>query len=257
MKKLNYKIVSLVALGISSVLLVSGCATVQQASSAVGSTGTGVIAGVAAGAGTGVLCDKLTHGKSTGACVAAGAVVGTAVGAWAASFDAELEKAVPSQDCATIKRRMDYSSTATKPKAVLKLSQGKSPLVVKPGEKLKITLKMDLATPGKAGNEQELPFKTEIKTGAETIYGDRPYTKNCGGDYELNPTLPTEKEGVYKSNIKLLNVDGSEIAGGNTTFCYTVSNDSKDKCPNSTQATLEKPVALSNKSSGRKTKKII
>lgn len=89
MKNMNYKIV---ALTVSGILLLSGCETMQKASSAMGSTGTGVLAGVAAGAGTGVLCDKLTHGNATGACVAAGMAVGAAVGTWTASLDEEAEK---------------------------------------------------------------------------------------------------------------------------------------------------------------------
>ena len=124
---------------------------------------------------------------------------------------------------------MNYTSTATKPKAALKLASGQPSLVVKPGQNLKIPIKMDLATPGKAGKEQELPFKIATISGTETRTG-KAMTKDCGGDYPLNPTLSTEKEGVYNTTIKLLNVDGSPIDGGYTNVCYTVANDGKNKC---------------------------
>lgn len=147
---------------------------------------------------------------------------------------------------------MNYPSTADKPKAALKLASGQPSLVVKPGQSLKIPIKMDLATPGKAGKEQELPFKIATISGTETYTG-KAMTKDCGGDYPLKPTLSTEKKGVYNTTIKLLNVDGSPIDGGYTSVCYTVAKDGVNKCGKvSTQAALEKSVEPGKKSAGKK-----
>ena len=203
----------------------------------MGSTGTGVLAGVAAGATTGILCDKLTGGNNTGACVAAGMAVGAAVGTWAASLDEAAEKAVPAMDCASIKRRMNYPSTASKPKALLKFSEQLAQ-VVKPGEALKIPLKMDLATPGADGKEQEITIKFENTFGTEKSTG-RPITKPCGGDFTLPFVQETTTEGVYNSTIQLINAaDNSKIEGGLISFCYTVANDGINKCGMTTTKTV-------------------
>ncbi|MDD2723883.1 MAG: hypothetical protein PHH59_07665 [Methylovulum sp.] len=195
MKKINYKIVALVA---STTFLISGCETMQQASTAMGSTGTGILAGVAAGAGTGVLCDKMTGGKNTAACVAAGMAVGAAVGAWAASMDEAAEKAVPAMDCASVKRRMNYSSTSSNPVALLKFAQQPAQ-VVSPGENLKISVKMDLATPGASGQEQEVTFKNNVTSGGEKNTG-RAITKGCGGDYLLPWVIPIKKVSITRQS---------------------------------------------------------
>lgn len=73
----------MVSLAVAGSMLLSGCETIQKTSAAMGSLGTGVLAGAAAGIGTGVLCDQLTNGKNTAACIAAGLVVGAAAGYWA------------------------------------------------------------------------------------------------------------------------------------------------------------------------------
>ena len=89
MKIKNFKII---ALTMSMLLFLSSCATVKDASSSLGSTGTGVIAGVVSGAGVGLLCDKLTGGGYTPLCVLAGMATGALVGTWAAKLDEEAEK---------------------------------------------------------------------------------------------------------------------------------------------------------------------
>jgi len=228
MKKINVKIM---ALSMVSVVMLNGCSTMQEASSALGSTGTGVIAGTLAGVGTGVACDKLTGGKNTGACAVAGAVVGAAVGKWAAELDESAEKAVPAMDCKSIKKRMAYSSTASQPKAELKLDTNHPPLVVKPGQVLKLPLKMNLATPGASGKEQDIVFKIVLSSNGESSTGSA-ITKECGGDYSLPLSLSTEKEGVFNTDIKLIDAQtGTDIDGSALHFCYTVSNDGKNKCP--------------------------
>lgn len=248
MKKMNYKVIALTA---SITVLLSGCETMQKASTAMGSTGTGVIAGVAAGAGTGIACDKLTGGKHTGACVAAGMAVGAAVGTWAAKMDEEAEKAVPAMDCTSVKRRMNYSSS--KPKAGLKFAL-ETPHVVKPGSELKIPMKMDLVTPGAEGQEEELTFKIDTTAGSEKNTG-RAITKACGGDYDLPLVISTEKEGVYNTTIKLLNAsDNTEIEGGILNFCYTVAKDGVDKC-GKTQNVLQPSSFDQPATSSKKTKK--
>jgi hypothetical protein len=244
MKKMNYKIIALTT---SITLLLSGCETMQKAATGLGSTGTGVIAGVAAGAGAGFACDKLTGGKNTGACIAAGMAVGAAVGTWAAKMDEEAEKAVPAMDCTSVKRRMNYSSS--QPKAGLKFAAETSH-VVKPGTDLKIPMKMDLVTPGTEGQEEELTFKIDITAGGEKNTG-RAITKACGGDYDLPLVIPTEKEGVYNTTIQLLNAsDNSKIEGGVLNFCYTVAKDGVDKCgkaQNVQPASFDQPVTSSKK----------
>jgi hypothetical protein len=225
MINIKYKIVALAA---ATSFMFIGCETIQKTSSAIGSTGTGLLAGAVVGTGAGVACDQLTGGKNSVACIAAGMVVGAAIGTLAASLDEEAEKAVPAMDCASIKRRMNYPSTATKPKALLHITN--QSLVVKPGEKLQFPLKMDLATPGAEGKEQEVALKFDTTSGTEHLSG-RSITKACGGDYPIPLTQPTEKEGVYNTTIKLLNAsDNTVIEGGIVTFCYTVANDGINKC---------------------------
>lgn len=223
MKKINYKVVVLVA---STTFLISGCETMQKASSAMGSTGTGVIAGVLAGAGTGIACDKLTGGRNTGACVAAGMAVGAAVGTLAASMDETAEKAVPAMDCASVKKRMNYSSASFKPRASLKFSSSPAQ-VVKQNEKIQVPLKMDLAAPG---TEQEVSFRI-VTTDATGTSTGKPLTKVCGGDYPLPFSLNTDKEGVYNTTIRLIDAsNNSDIEGGLINFCYTVAKDGINKC---------------------------
>ncbi len=252
MKKINVKIVSLAVAGS---MLLSGCETIQKTSSAMGSVGTGVLAGAAAGIGTGVLCDQLTHGKNSAACIAAGLVVGAAAGYWAKSLDEQAEKAVPAMDCSSIKRRMNYPTTASQPKALLTISG--QPVVVKPGDKLIIPLKMDLATPGEPGKEQEVALKFDTTSGTDHFTG-KSITKPCGGDYPIPLTIASEKEGVYNTTIKLLNAsDNREIEGGVITFCYTVANDGVNKCgmappPVLTQKSVEKSTTPSVKKTKRK-----
>ena len=228
MKTMNHKVI---ALTVSGIILLSGCSTIQEASSAMGSTGTGVLAGVVAGAGAGVACDKLTGGKNTGACVAVGMAVGAAVGKWAADMDDAAEKAVPAMDCKSIKKRMVYSSTASRPQAELKLASDHPSLVVTPGQSLKLPIKMNLATPGKAGQEQDVAFKIVTTTGSDRFLG-KAITKECGGDYLLPATFPTDKEGVYNTEIKLVDAtDNSNIDGGLLHICYTVASNGMNKCP--------------------------
>lgn len=228
MKKMNVKVM---VLSMVSVVMLNGCSTMQEASSALGSTGTGVIAGTLAGVGAGVACDKLTGGKNTGACVAAGMVVGAAVGKWAADLDESAEKAVPAMDCKSIKKRMAYSPTASKPKAELKLDTNHPPLVVKPGQILKASMKMNLATPGASGKEENIAFKIVSSTNGESSTG-KVLTKECGGDYSLPMSLSSDKEGVFNTDVKLVDATtGTDIDGGVLHFCYTVSNDGKNKCP--------------------------
>ena len=229
MKKFNYALVALVA---SSTFCIGGCSTVQQASSAMGSTGTGVLAGVLSGAGTGILCDKLTGGKDTALCATAGVLVGAAVGTWAASMDDALQKSVPTMDCVSVKRSMNYPSTSTQPIARLKFTTP-PPQVVKPGQDLIIPVKMDLATPGATGSEQEITIKTNIISGNDSLPLGRPITRVCGGDYSWNWKIPTDsnKEGVYNTTFKLVDAaNGQQIQGGILTFCYTVANDGINKC---------------------------
>lgn len=225
MKKINYKVVALVA---STTFLISGCETMQKASSALGSTGTGVIAGVVAGAGTGIACDKLTGGKNTGACVAAGMAVGAAVGTWAASIDEAAAKKEPPVSCDAVKKSMNYSATETKPFASLKLD-GQRTLVVKPNEKFLAPVKADLAS-----SVEEVGINIEVvdinKDPKKETHA--PWKPKCGGQTDLPLVLPTKEEGVYYTTIKLNNADDnkSEIKGGIISFCYTVAKDGKNLC---------------------------
>ena len=225
MKKNNYKIIALTA---AITLLLNGCASIKDASTAMGSTGTGVIAGVAAGAGTGIACDKLTGGKNTAACAAAGVLVGSLVGKLAADLDESAEKSVPAMDCKSVKRRMNYSSTATTPKALLKVTQPEKAL--KLNEPLKLAVKMDLVTPGQEGKEQPITFKIETLADGEKNTG-KAITKDCGGDYDLPLNISTEKEGTFNTTLKIVDANtGTEIEGGVVQFCYTVAKDGVNKC---------------------------
>jgi hypothetical protein len=249
MKKNKNKII---ALAISAALTITGCETAGKANSAIGSTGTGVIAGTAVGAGVGIGCDKLTGGKNKGACVAAGLATGALAGTLAAKFDEEAEKAVPAMDCASVKRRMNYKSSTPK----VKLDFASQPVrVIKPGEELKLPIKMDLATPGVEGKEQEITFKFEVASLGEKNTG-RTMTKPCGG-YGSSTTDPfnftltaADKEGVYDSTLKLINAaDNKDIEGNVLSFCYTVANDGIDKCGKA------KPIITEPQSISKKKKK--
>ncbi len=217
------------AISASMIILLNGCTAIKDASTSIGSTGTGVIAGLAAGAGTGLACDKLTGGKNTGACVAAGMAVGAIVGKIASDFDESVEKSVPAMDCKTVKKRMNYPSTAVRPKAHLKIEQLPSK-ALKQNEPLKLLVKMDLATPGNNGKEQPIAFKVDLTSGDEKNTG-RVITKDCGGDYILPLSVSTDKEGVFNTSLKLLDANtGIEIEGGAINFCYTVAKDGVNKC---------------------------
>lgn len=224
MKKMHCK---LIATAVTGALLLSGCNSIQQASSAMGSTGTGVLAGVAVGAGAGVLCDKLTNGKNSMECIAAGLAAGALAGYLAASLDEAAEKSVPVMDCASVKKRMAYPANATQPKAVMRLDTANSLLLVKPGEKPKITFKMDLATPTLNGAPQDIPLKISIDNQLS-----KANTKSCGGDYNLPVSLDSSTEqGPHYSQVKLLNAqDNTEIAGGTLNVCYTVASDGVNRC---------------------------
>ena len=224
MKKMNYKVVALTA---SITLLLSGCETMQKATSDLGSTGTGVISGVIAGAGTGFACDKLTGGKHTAACVAAGMAVGAAVGTWAASIDeAEAAKEAPVR-CAEVKQHMKYPTTATAPVAFLQLDEQKS-LVVKPGEKFISPVKMDFAAPGEEGKEEEVAIKADININNST--SSAKLTRECGGQAVLPLVLESKELGAHNTTIKLTTAEGIPIQGGTITFCYTVATDGVNKC---------------------------
>lgn len=220
---MNYKII---ALSIASVLLLNGCGAMQKASTAMGSETTGALVGIATGVGTGVACDKLTGGKNTGACVAAGLAVGAAAGAMAASWDEGKANSIQGMDCATIKRRMNYSSTENKPKAELRFKSGQSSRVVKLGQKPPI--EVYLATPEKADKDQfVVPLKIAQTHGTETSNYPTPLKWTCGG-YEL-PWIKTEKEGVYFIQLSD-GSDGQRIDDPQKPFCYTVANNGVDKC---------------------------
>ena len=211
------------------IILMNGCATIKDASTSIGSTGTGVIAGLAAGAGAGIACDQLTGGKNTGVCVAAGMAVGAIVGKLAADFDESVEKSVPAMVCKSVKKRMNYSTSAIAPKAQLKLEQMPTK-ALKPNEPLKLVFKMDLVTPGSKGNEKPITFKVETTSDNEKNTG-RAITKECGGDYILPLTISTENEGIFNTTLKLLDANtGIQIEGGTINFCYTVAKDGVNKC---------------------------
>ena len=251
MKNMNYKIV---ALTISGALLLSGCETMQQASSAMGSTGTGVLAGGVAGAGAGVLCDKLSHGNATGACVAAGMAVGAAVGTWAASWDEAAAKTVPTRDCKSVQKKLNYPTTDNKqPEGVLSIDKSKFTPVVKSGQNQNVYLKLDLAAP-ETDKENGVPFKVQM-SGDENSTNNKAITWVCGGDYSL-PAIPVDssKQGPHNINIKLFNAaDNTDIKGAQTSICYTVANDGVNKCSKvSTQAALEKSVEPGKKSAAKK-----
>lgn len=198
----------------------------QKASSALGSTGTGVVAGLAAGTGTTVACEALTGGKNSVLCLAAGAVVGAGVGYWAASLDDAAEKSMPAMDCATVKSRLKYPTNATRPLAALSIS-GPSTMVVKPGDALNLPLTMDLATPANS----TLVFKLDSIIGNDHYTG-KPITKECGGGYSFPVGLPTNTPGVYVTAIKLINAaDNSNVDGNFVNFCYTVATDGINHCP--------------------------
>jgi len=227
-----------VVLIIISSVLISGSAIAQESSMSMEAIGTGILGGLAAGAGTAILCNKMTNGKYKAGCVALGAGVGVAVGNWAASLDDEAEKAVPAMDCATVKTRMNFTSDSNKPVARLSIENGQpTSFVVKPGESLKIPIRMDLATPGEAGSEEAVAFKIISTDGADTYTG-AVITKECGGDYPLPLSLPTNTEGVFKTSITLLNASNNiEIEGGSITICYTVSNNGVNKCSDKQEKT--------------------
>jgi hypothetical protein len=228
---MNNMNIRMVVLALTSTFALGGCQSVTDASKAMGSTGTGVIAGTVAGAGVGIACDQLTKGRNTGACVAAGVVAGAAVGALAASWDEEVEKSVPVMDCQSVKKRMNYSSAAPKPKAALSLGSSSSSLVSKPGQKIKLPLKVDIATPGSKGKEPSVPVKIVMKSGTNAAETSKTFTFDCGGDRTLPLTLPTDKEGVYNSEVKLVNAsDNSDIEGAQMKYCYTVDKAGVDKC---------------------------
>lgn len=217
---MNYKVVALSA---SIILLLNGCATMKDASTAMGSTGTGILAGVAAGAGTGILCDKLTGGRNTGACVAAGMAVGAAVGTWAKSMDEAAEKAVPAQSCSKVKERMKYSASETKPRAGLRLNGAQSFVVAK-GKTFPLPLEMDLVTPGE---DTPIAFKIDTFDGVTHTTSQKELKQVCGGLFPLQTEINGESEGVFNRTINLLNVDGTPIDGGTLNFCYTVGTVNK------------------------------
>ena len=142
---------------------------------------------------------------------------------------------------------INYSST--KPKTGLKFA-AQPAQVVKPGSDLKLPIKMDLVTPGAEGKEDELTFKIDTTAGSEKNTSGA-ITKACGGDYVLPLSVPTVKEGVYNTTVKLLNAsDNSEIEGGLLSFCYTVAKDGVDKCgiaQNIQPAAFDKPATSSKK----------
>jgi hypothetical protein len=251
MKKMNYKVIALTA---SITLLLSGCETMQKATSGLGSTGTGVIAGVVAGAGTGFACDKLTGGKHTGACVAAGMAVGAAVGTWAASIDeSEAAKEAPVR-CVEVKEHMKYPATATAPVAFLRLDEQKS-LVIKPGEKFVSPVKMDFAVPGEEGKEEEVAIKADIDINNST--SSAKLTRECGGQATLPLVLESKELGAHNTTIKLSTAEGSPIQGGTITFCYTVATDGVNKCGMAKSPSLvpEKTVVEPVKKSVKKKRK--
>jgi len=254
MKKINYKVV---ALTVSGILLLNGCETMQKVTSTMGSTGTGVITGLAAGAGTGILCDKMTGGQNRVACVAAGMAVGAAVGTWAASIDEEEAKKEAPVRCEEVKKHMNYSATATKPIAALKLDEQKK-LVVKKDEKFIAPVKIDLATPGEEGKEEAVAIKADIEINNDpNKKSSAKLTKDCGGQGSLPLVLPSNEEGVYNTTIKLTNADdNSAIEGGTISFCYTVAKDGiSNKCGQvSTQQTVSEKTVKSGKKSTKKRK---
>ena len=243
MKNTNYKII---AVAVATALFLNGCATIKDASSAMGSTGTGVLAGVAAGAGTGIACDKLTGGKHTAACVAAGIAVGAAVGKLAADMDEQAEKAVPAQSCSKVKERMKYGSTETKPKAALRLKDAQI-LVVKNGSEFTLPLEMDLVSPGE---NTPVNFKIDVTDGTIHNTSEKEIKQVCGGLFSLPVVIKAESEGVHNRSIKLLNADGTEIEGGSLNVCYTVG--SENKCGSSAASTTVAPTKEVVKKSTRK-----
>ena len=174
------------------------------------------------------------------------------MGTWAASLDEAAEEAVPAMDCSSVKRRMNFPIDATKPIARLSIADGQAPsFVVKPGESLKIPIKMDLATPGESGSEQEIAFKIIITDGNTTHTGGV-ITKECGGDYSLPLSQPTDKEGVFKTNITLFDAsNNSAIEGGSISICYTVASDGINKC----DTTMDKVIPSTTTKPSKKTNK--
>ena len=217
MKTMNYKVI---ALTVSGIFLLSGCETMQKATTAMGPETTGVLAGLAAGAGTGIACDKLTGGKNTGACVAAGMAVGAAVGVWAASIDETVAKQEPPRRCKEVKQSMNYSKTAKDPIAILKLDTQKS-LVAQKGSKFLAPVIYDLATPGKEGYEEAVAIKVDIDVNKKK--SSVKITPECGGQANLPVILPTTEVGTYMTTITMTNAaDSKLIQGGTTNFTYTV-----------------------------------
>ena len=242
MKK-EYKIV---ALSTAIVFLLNGCASIKDASTALGSTGTGVLAGTVAGAGAGIACDKLSGGKMTGACVAAGMAVGALVGKLAADLDETAEKSVPAMSCDKVKSRMQYSSTNTQPQVALKLAGGPTFLVAK-GSEFKLPLKLDIATPT---DSTKVSFTFDIVNGVEHTTSNT-HTMACGGDYDLPLSIKSDAEGVYNGTVKLINADGKPIDGAIITYCYTVGT--VNQCTTEASKTTEaSPKKQSVKKSKRK-----
>ena len=241
---MNYKVI---ALTVSGIFLLSSCAAVRDASTALGSTGTGILAGTVAGVGTGILCDKMTGGKNTGACVAAGLAVGAVVGKFAADLDEQAEKAVPAQSCSKVKERMNYSATETKPRAGLRLIGAQS-FVVEKGKSFTLPLEMDLVTPGE---NTPIAFKIDVSPdGVAHSTSENEIKQVCGGLFPLQSEITGESEGVFNSTIKLINADGSPIEGGTLSFCYTVGT--VNKCGTGVSSSIIAPTKEVVKKSSRK-----
>lgn len=228
---------------LSCSIMLGGCQTVQEASSAMGSTGTGIIAGAAAGAGTGILCDKMTKGKKKGECIAAGMAVGAAVGAWAASLDEELEKAEPVMDCKSLKKRMNYSQSETKPRAEIKLVSFEPGTVVKPGETIKPKLTLNLVSP----EDQQTDIKLVLNT-----QGTKVHSKECGGNIPLNPAFKaSDTLGAENVHIEVIDAKDENRVLAQLDTCFTVANDGVDVCGKTTT----KGKSKGKKSSSKKKKK--
>jgi hypothetical protein len=230
-------------LALSMVVALTGCSSVEKASKAVGSTGTGIIGGVVVGAGVGVACDKL--GGNRAACIAAGMAAGALAGKLLSDLDDHWEKSVPVSRCGDVQKKLGYKPTDKSAKGQLSVDFAPKTAVVKKGEKIQPTIKVDLAAP------QGQAIATKLKVN-DTI-SERAIKKECGGDYNLPlAAITAEKDGPQYLDVALLDAaTNQEIA--HTKACYSVSANGSNVCTVETKPAEEpaKPAKKTKKSSRR------
>lgn len=231
-----------IALASALTIVLSGCGTMESTSKGAGSTGTGVIGGAIAGAGAGVLCDKLLGG-SNAACIAAGMAVGALAGKLLADLDDEWSKSVPVSRCADVQAKLGYQPNETAPRGAISVAFEPASAIIKPGASIKPTVKVDLAAPEGQAISTKLRVNDSIS--------ERVIKKECGGDYTLPlEAITAEQAGAQYLEVALINADtNTEIAS--TKVCYSVSATGKSLCDAAPAPTPEKKVKGKGKGKGK------